>query len=149
VVGYTDSTGSEEHNQQLSELRANAVKNALVIKGVNAARLTTMGMGESNPIADNSTAAGRQLNRRVNIVISPIQQQGQPQPPGQPQPQGQPQGQYQPPAIYAPPPVAYAPAPVVYYPSPVVYGGYGLPYYGMGRMNLIYNNSRGYHGHRW
>ena len=87
VVGYTDSTGSEAHNQQLSELRANAVKNALVIKGVNAARVTTMGMGESNPIADNSTEAGRQLNRRVNVVIEPIQQQGQPQPPGQPQPQ--------------------------------------------------------------
>jgi outer membrane protein OmpA-like peptidoglycan-associated protein len=87
VVGYTDSTGSETHNQQLSELRANAVKNALVIKGVNAARVTTMGMGESNPIADNSTEAGRQLNRRVNVVIEPIQQQGQPQPPGQPQPQ--------------------------------------------------------------
>ena len=142
VVGYTDSTGSEQHNQQLSELRANAVKNALVIKGVNAARLTSMGMGESSPIADNSTAAGRQLNRRVNIVIEPIQQQGQ-------QPQGQPQGQYQPPAVYAPPPVAYAPTPVVYYPPPVVYGGYGLPYYGMGRMNIIYNNSRGYHGHKW
>jgi outer membrane protein OmpA-like peptidoglycan-associated protein len=86
VVGYTDSTGSEEHNQQLSELRANAVKNALVIKGVNAARLMTMGMGESSPIADNSTEAGRQLNRRVNIVISPIQQQAPP-PQGQPQPQ--------------------------------------------------------------
>jgi len=80
VVGYTDSTGSETHNQQLSELRANAVKNALVIKGVNTARVTTMGMGESNPIADNSTEAGRQLNRRVNVVIEPMQQQGQPQP---------------------------------------------------------------------
>jgi len=142
VVGYTDSTGSEQHNQQLSELRANAVKNALEVKGVNGMRITTVGMGESSPIADNSTEAGRQLNRRVNIVIEPIQQQGQ-------QPQGQPQGQYQPPAVYAPPPVAYAPAPVVYYPPPVVYGGYGLPYYGMGRMNIIYNNSRGYHGHRW
>ena len=86
VAGYTDSTGSEQHNQQLSELRANAVKNALVIKGVNAARLTTMGMGESNPIADNSTEAGRQLNRRVTMVIEPIQQQGPP-PQGQPQPQ--------------------------------------------------------------
>ncbi len=89
VVGYTDSTGSESYNQQLSELRANAVKNALVIKGVNAARLTTMGMGESSPIADNSTEGGRQLNRRVNMVIEPIQQQGPP-PQGQPQPPGQP-----------------------------------------------------------
>jgi len=93
VVGYTDSTGSESYNQQLSELRANAVKNALVIKGVNAARLTTMGMGESSPVADNSTEGGRQLNRRVNMVIEPIQQQGQPQPEGQPQPPGQPQPQ--------------------------------------------------------
>jgi outer membrane protein OmpA-like peptidoglycan-associated protein len=142
VIGYTDSTGSEVHNQQLSELRANAVKNALVVKGVNGMRITTVGMGESNPVADNSTAAGRQLNRRVNIVIEPIQQQGQ-------QPQGQPQGQYQPPAVYAPPPVAYAPAPVVYYPPPVVYGGYGPPYYSMGRVNIIYNNGSGYHGHRW
>ena len=86
VVGYTDSTGSEQHNQQLSELRANAVKNALVVKGVNGMRITTVGMGESSPIADNSTEAGRQLNRRVNIVIEPVQQQAPP-PQGQPQPQ--------------------------------------------------------------
>lgn len=79
VVGYTDSTGSESYNQQLSERRANAVKSALVIKGVSESRITALGMGESNPVADNSTAAGRQLNRRVNIVIEPIQQQGQPQ----------------------------------------------------------------------
>jgi outer membrane protein OmpA-like peptidoglycan-associated protein len=71
VVGYTDSTGSESHNQRLSELRANAVKNALVIKGVNASRMVALGMGKSYPVADNNTPAGRQLNRRVNIVIEP------------------------------------------------------------------------------
>lgn len=71
VVGYTDSTGSEAHNLRLSELRANAVKNALVIKGVNASRMVAIGMGKSNPVANNSTPEGRQLNRRVNIVIEP------------------------------------------------------------------------------
>ena len=72
VVGYTDSTGSESYNQQLSELRANSVKNALVVKGVTNSRLTTVGMGESNPVADNNTPEGRQLNRRVSIVIEPV-----------------------------------------------------------------------------
>ena len=80
VVGYTDSTGSEQYNQQLSDQRANAVKNALVIKNVNAGRITAMGMGESNPVADNSTEGGRQLNRRVNIIIEPTAQAGQQQP---------------------------------------------------------------------
>ncbi|MBW1825194.1 MAG: OmpA family protein, partial [Deltaproteobacteria bacterium] len=73
VVGYTDSTGSDSHNLQLSELRANAVKNALVVKGVTNSRITTIGMGKSNPVADNNTPEGRQLNRRVAIVIEPIQ----------------------------------------------------------------------------
>ena len=72
VVGYTDSTGSESYNQQLSELRANSVKNALAVKGVTNSRMTTIGMGESNPVADNSTPGGRQLNRRVSIVIEPV-----------------------------------------------------------------------------
>jgi len=72
VVGYTDSTGSESYNQQLSELRANSVKNALVVKGVTNSRVTTIGMGESNPVADNTTPQGRQLNRRVTIVIEPV-----------------------------------------------------------------------------
>ncbi|MEI8190298.1 MAG: OmpA family protein, partial [candidate division NC10 bacterium] len=69
VVGYTDSTGSETHNQQLSEQRANSVKNALVVKNVQTARISALGMGESNPIADNSTSAGRQLNRRTEIKV--------------------------------------------------------------------------------
>jgi len=82
VVGYTDSTGSESYNLQLSEQRANAVKNALAIKNVQAARITSMGMGESNPIADNATEGGRQLNRRVSIIIEPTPQAGQAQPQG-------------------------------------------------------------------
>jgi len=82
VVGYTDSTGSETYNQQLSEQRANSVKNALVVKNVNAGRITALGMGESNPIADNATEGGRQLNRRVAIIIEPTPQAGQNQPQG-------------------------------------------------------------------
>jgi len=75
IIGYTDSTGSDSYNQQLSEQRANAVKNALVVKGVNASRMTALGMGKANPVADNSTPEGRQLNRRVTIVVEPTQQQ--------------------------------------------------------------------------
>jgi outer membrane protein OmpA-like peptidoglycan-associated protein len=82
VVGYTDSRGSETYNQQLSEQRANSVKNALVVKNVQATRITSMGMGESNPIADNATEGGRQLNRRVSIIIEPTPQAGQNQPQG-------------------------------------------------------------------
>ena len=82
VVGYTDSTGSESYNQQLSEQRANAVKNALVVKNVQAARISALGMGESNPIADNATEGGRQINRRVAIIIEPTPQAGQNQPQG-------------------------------------------------------------------
>jgi outer membrane protein OmpA-like peptidoglycan-associated protein len=82
VVGYTDNTGSESYNQQLSGQRANAVKNALVVKNVQTARISALGMGESNPIADNTTEGGRQLNRRVAIIIEPTPQAGQAQPQG-------------------------------------------------------------------
>jgi outer membrane protein OmpA-like peptidoglycan-associated protein len=75
VIGYTDSTGSEAYNLQLSQQRAVSVMNALAAQGVNTARMTAIGMGESNPIADNSTPEGRMQNRRVNIVIQPYQQQ--------------------------------------------------------------------------
>ncbi|OPY80862.1 MAG: putative lipoprotein YiaD precursor [Syntrophorhabdus sp. PtaU1.Bin153] len=73
ISGHTDSTGSESYNQTLSERRANAVKSALVGMGVNPARLTTIGYGESKPVASNSTEAGRQQNRRVEIRIVPQQ----------------------------------------------------------------------------
>lgn len=72
VEGHTDSQGSDAHNQKLSEDRALAVKNALVNRGVDPARIQVVGYGESRPIAGNETEAGRQLNRRVDIVIVPI-----------------------------------------------------------------------------
>lgn len=73
VAGHTDNTGSEEHNQALSERRAASVKNALIDQGVSASRITTVGFGEMQPIASNYTAEGRQLNRRVVITIAPQQ----------------------------------------------------------------------------
>lgn len=72
VEGHTDSQGSDAHNQKLSEDRALAVKNALVNRGVDPARIQVVGYGESRPIAGNETEAGRQLNRRVDIVIVPV-----------------------------------------------------------------------------
>jgi len=72
IEGYTDSMGSEEMNQSLSQRRADAVKGYLVGQGVSSARLSTSGRGESSPVADNESAAGRQQNRRVEIVISPV-----------------------------------------------------------------------------
>jgi len=74
IAGHTDSTGTEQYNQQLSERRAEVVKNALAGNGVNPARVRTIGYGESKPIASNDTEAGRQLNRRVEITIEPIRQ---------------------------------------------------------------------------
>ena len=71
IAGQTDSQGSEVYNQQLSERRAQAVRTALVGMGVDPARLTTIGYGESRPIASNDTAAGRQQNRRVEVRIVP------------------------------------------------------------------------------
>jgi len=73
IAGHTDSTGSETYNQQLSEQRAQVVKNALAGQGVNPARMMAIGYGESKPIADNNTESGRQINRRVEITIAPRQ----------------------------------------------------------------------------
>ncbi|WP_426671182.1 OmpA family protein [Mucilaginibacter sp. McL0603] len=67
LKGYASAEGTDEHNMQLSIDRANSVKAYLVNTGVSAANLTTQGYGESNPVADNSTEAGRIINRRVEI----------------------------------------------------------------------------------
>jgi len=74
IEGHTDSTGSADYNQQLSLNRANAVRNYLVGYGVDSRRVTTQGFGESQPIATNDTAQGRQQNRRVELRIIPNQQ---------------------------------------------------------------------------
>jgi len=72
VAGHTDSTGSDAYNQALSERRASSVATYLASQGVIQQRLITVGMGESRPIADNGTAEGRQLNRRVEITMVPV-----------------------------------------------------------------------------
>jgi outer membrane protein OmpA-like peptidoglycan-associated protein len=71
VVGHTDSTGSEAYNQSLSERRAGSVSNYFRSRGVNPARIAAYGVGESQPIASNATAYGRQENRRVELRITP------------------------------------------------------------------------------
>ncbi len=70
IEGFTDSRGSEEYNLSLSERRADAVKNELINNSIEAQRIVSKGFGESYPVADNDTNAGRQMNRRVEIVIS-------------------------------------------------------------------------------
>lgn len=70
IEGFTDSTGSESYNQELSERRAEAVRRFLIANGVSSNRVSARGYGESNPVASNETAATRQLNRRVEIIIS-------------------------------------------------------------------------------
>ncbi len=70
IEGFTDSTGSAAHNQELSERRAAAVRNALQEMGVARDRIATRGYGPSYPVASNDTAQNRQLNRRVEIVLS-------------------------------------------------------------------------------
>ncbi len=69
VQGHTDSTGSEEHNQDLSERRAKSVYNHLIGAGIAADRMTSVGYGEGSPVASNDTAAGRQQNRRVDLLL--------------------------------------------------------------------------------
>ncbi len=69
IEGHTDSTGSDEHNRELSIRRANSVATFLAEHNVAASRFTIMGYGETQPIADNATTAGRQANRRVELAI--------------------------------------------------------------------------------
>jgi outer membrane protein OmpA-like peptidoglycan-associated protein len=70
IEGYTDSTGSDDHNQDLSDRRANAVRAALINLGINGNRIATRGYGKEFPVASNDTAVSRQLNRRVEIIFS-------------------------------------------------------------------------------
>jgi outer membrane protein OmpA-like peptidoglycan-associated protein len=70
IVGYTDSTGSDAINQPLSLARADSTRNYLEGRGVAANRFVTQGMGASSPIGDNNTAAGRAMNRRVEIFVA-------------------------------------------------------------------------------
>jgi outer membrane protein OmpA-like peptidoglycan-associated protein len=70
VEGYTDSVGTPEYNLKLSEQRANSVRDYLLAQGVPADSMTAVGFGEANPVAGNDTAAGRQQNRRVEMVVS-------------------------------------------------------------------------------
>ena len=70
VEGHTDSVGSDEYNQQLSEKRAGAVREYLVQQGISSDAIEAHGLGKTEPVASNETAEGRQQNRRVEMVIS-------------------------------------------------------------------------------
>ena len=70
IEGHTDSVGSDEYNQKLSEQRASAVRDYLMSQGMNASIVTAKGLGETMPVASNDNAAGRQQNRRVELVVS-------------------------------------------------------------------------------
>jgi outer membrane protein OmpA-like peptidoglycan-associated protein len=70
IDGFTDNTGTPQYNQTLSDKRAESVKNFLVSQGVSSDAVSTRGYGESNPVASNRTASGRQQNRRVELVVS-------------------------------------------------------------------------------
>ncbi|MGB2248537.1 MAG: OmpA family protein [Alcanivorax sediminis] len=70
IAGHTDSSGSAEYNESLSDKRANSVREYLIEKGVAAERLTSRGYGEIDPVASNETAAGRAMNRRVEFRVS-------------------------------------------------------------------------------
>jgi outer membrane protein OmpA-like peptidoglycan-associated protein len=70
VDGHTDNVGDDRYNQRLSERRADSVRTYLVREGIPASRVTASGFGESNPVVSNDTSAGRQQNRRVELVVS-------------------------------------------------------------------------------
>ena len=71
IIGHTDSSGSRELNMRLSEQRAESVGTALITMGVDASRLSMSGVGPDQPVASNSTAAGKAQNRRVTLTLSP------------------------------------------------------------------------------
>ena len=69
IDGFTDSIGTDSFNQDLSQHRADAVRYQLVSRGISSARIGTQGYGKAYPVASNSESSGRQLNRRVEVVI--------------------------------------------------------------------------------
>jgi len=76
LAGHTDSTGSDSYNQELSVRRAGTVAGYLYNKGIDELRLMAIGHGERRPVADNSTDAGRQMNRRVELTLVPVTEDG-------------------------------------------------------------------------
>jgi outer membrane protein OmpA-like peptidoglycan-associated protein len=70
IEGHTDTTGTQDFNMKLSQQRADAVRQFLISQGLSADTISSKGLGQDNPVADNSTAAGRKLNRRVEIIVS-------------------------------------------------------------------------------
>ena len=69
IDGFTDSVGTDSYNEELSQRRANAVREALIARGIESSRIGTEGYGKSYPVANNADSGGRQLNRRVEVVI--------------------------------------------------------------------------------
>jgi outer membrane protein OmpA-like peptidoglycan-associated protein len=69
IDGFTDSVGSDSYNEELSRRRADAVKSALLVRGIDSSRISTQGYGKAFPVANNTDSGGRQLNRRVEVVI--------------------------------------------------------------------------------
>jgi outer membrane protein OmpA-like peptidoglycan-associated protein len=69
IDGFTDSIGTDSYNEDLSRHRADAVKSALIVRGIDSTRISTQGYGKAYPVADNTDSGGRQLNRRVEVVI--------------------------------------------------------------------------------
>jgi outer membrane protein OmpA-like peptidoglycan-associated protein len=69
IDGFTDSVGTDSYNEELSRRRADAVKSALLVRGIDSSRISTQGYGKAFPVANNTDSGGRQLNRRVEVVI--------------------------------------------------------------------------------
>jgi outer membrane protein OmpA-like peptidoglycan-associated protein len=86
VMGYTDSTGSSEINDPLSQKRAQAVADYLQSKGVSPDHISVQGLGKQDPVSQAQNAEGRAMNRRVDIVISPVEEPGKEAPAAQPPP---------------------------------------------------------------
>ena len=70
IEGYTDNTGTPDYNLKLSQQRSDAVRNFLISQGLSPDGITSTGLGQADPVADNTTTAGRKLNRRVEIIVS-------------------------------------------------------------------------------